>query len=148
MKKVNFLLIGLAICTFAITSCHSEKSENANTNNYENMEKNDSYPNLLSSNYKKEKEKEEPNHPRWCIGSWRIKIDDVNVMIANIYGNEVNIRIMHGFTVADSETLNNWTVEDGVLYMYNGSNKYGSYSFTADERNKVLYHNGRAMQKH
>lgn len=76
------------------------------------------------------------------------KNDDVNVMIANIYSNEVNIRIMHGFTAADSETLNNWTVEDGVLYMYNGSKKYGRYRFTADERNKVLYHNGRAKQKH
>lgn len=41
MKKVNFLLIGLAICTFAITSCNSEKgtkeTEEANTTNEINL---------------------------------------------------------------------------------------------------------------
>ena len=100
------------------------------------------------SSYSTSPKQDESNKPRWCFGSWRIMIDDVNVMIANIYGDEVEIKIMRGTMVADSETLENWTVEDGMLYMYNGTNKYGNYSFTADEQNKVLYHNGRAMQKH
>lgn len=82
------------------------------------------------------------------MGSWRIQVDDVNVMIASIYSSEITIKIMRGFTLADSERLENWTLEDGVLYMYNGTNKYGGYQFMADERNKMLYHNGRAMQKH
>ena len=122
-----------------ITTTKSVRKIERNVNN-------GSYSRYSHSDYKKAKEK--LNHPSWCIGSWRIKINDVDVMIANIYADEVNIKIMHGFTVADSETLENWTVEDGVLYMYNGTNKNGNYNFKADERRKVLYHNGRAMQKH
>lgn len=114
----------------------------------ENAENNNSYSSSSPSDYIKEEEQDEPNHPRWCFGSWRIMIDDVNVMIADIHSSGVDIKVMRGFTIADSEKLKNWTVEDGMLYMYNGANKYGSYSFMVDERNKVLYHNGRAMEKH
>lgn len=154
MKKVKILLMGIAICTFTITSCNIEKSKNTSSHNseeykeYEESDNKDPYSSYSYNDYKKEKEKEKPNHPKWCIGSWRVLIDDVNVMIASIYGSKVDIKIMHGLFVADSETLENWTVEDGMLYMYNGTNKYGSYHFTADELNKVLYHKGRAMEKH
>lgn len=116
-------------------------------NSEENYNDDSSSSNYSFSDYEEEIE-EKPNHPSWCFGSWRIQIDDVNVMIATIYNSEVSIQIMHGFSLADKEILKNWTVENGVLYMYNGSNKYGGYSFSVDERNKTLYHNGRAMQKH
>lgn len=144
-KIIFILMISFVVVVFSV---HIIKTD-YNSNSY-SYEKNDyDYSSSSNSSYSDYEEKEEgPNHPSWCFGSWRIQIDDVNVMIASIYNSEVSIRVMHGFSLADKETLKNWTVENGVLYMYNGSNKYGGYSFMVDERNKILYHNGRAMQKH
>lgn len=147
---IALVVIGVCIYGYIGFSVYgfleSDTDGNASIYNYE-----EDYSSASSSSYSYsdyEEKEEGPNHPSWCFGSWRIQIDDVNVMIATIYNSEVSIQIMHGFSLADKEILKNWTVENGVLYMYNGSNKYGGYSFSVDERNKTLYHNGRAMQKH
>ncbi len=89
---------------------------------------------------------EEVNHPNWMIGSWRMKLDDATVLMVNLMYPDANIKIMRGTELMDSEHFENWTAENGILYMYNGNNKHSGAKCTYNAEQRVVFHKGSKME--